>query len=271
MNTDPPLVSFLVPARDRASELKVALASCLSQSIEAWEAVVVDDHSQTDDLEALVASFTDSRLRYYRLPDALRGVSDARNTALEQAHSDRLITLDSDDINHPHRAARCVELLDPDLPILIYTRVQLFSSNRPSGRPKPVLQPFSAPLLRMVNFITNPGTAFTLRAIESAGGGFCSDLSLAEDYDLYLRMAQAGVQIQAVDEVHVSYRKHAQAATNARSDELHEAIMMVRKRNNIAPFPLEAIEKHAIAELSQNVLHQNDQRALWSDDRWRRQ
>ena len=271
MNTDPPLVSFLVPARDRASELKVALASCLSQSIEAWEAVVVDDHSQTDDLEALVASFTDSRLRYYRLPDALKGVSDARNTALEQARSDRLITLDSDDINHPHRAARCVELLDPDLPILIYTRVQLFSSSRPSGRPKPVLQPFSAPLLRMVNFITNPGTAFTLRAIESAGGGFCSDLSLAEDYDLYLRMAQAGVQIQAVDEVHVSYRKHAQAATTARSDELHEAIMMVRKRNNIAPFPLEAIEKHAIAELSQNVLHQNDQRALWSDDRWRRQ
>tara|TARA_B100000073_G_scaffold299993_1_gene266191 strand:- start:15 stop:833 length:819 start_codon:yes stop_codon:yes gene_type:complete len=270
-NADHPVVSFLIPARDRAAELKSALASCLCQSIEPWEAVVVDDHSSQDDLSTLVEGFNDSRLRYHRQKQPLNGVSDARNTAIALARSDRLITLDSDDINHPHRAARCVDLLEPDQPSLIYTRVCLFSRTQPSGRPKPILQPFSAPLLTMVNFITNPGTAFTRKAVERAGGGFRSDLTLAEDYDLYLRMARAGVQIRAVDEVHVSYRKHSKAVTAKRSKELHEAIMTVRRLNGVAPFQLEAIRANALPELCRNVLDNPEQRSLWRDDRWKPQ
>ena len=49
-----PDVSFLIPAHNRPEELKAALASCLAQSYEAWEAVVVDDHSDSADLEGLV-------------------------------------------------------------------------------------------------------------------------------------------------------------------------------------------------------------------------
>ena len=56
-----PDVSFLIPARDRPEELKAALASCLAQSLDGWEAVVVDDHSETADLQALVAGFGDRR------------------------------------------------------------------------------------------------------------------------------------------------------------------------------------------------------------------
>ena len=43
----------------------------------------------------------------------------------------------------------------------------------------------------MFNFITNPGTAFTRQAFEAAEG-FEPNLTLAEDYDLYLRMAGPG-------------------------------------------------------------------------------
>ena len=267
--TRTPAVSFLIPARNRPEELKQALASCLAQSCEAWEAVVVDDHSDNADLQALVAAFGDSRLRYARLPDGERGVSAARNQAIALARSPCLLTFDSDDLNHPHRAARCMELLDPSKPQLLYTRVRIFSSTRPSGHPKPVLQPFSAALLEMINFITNPGTAFTRQAFKAAGGGFRPSLSLAEDYDLYLRMARAGVAIRAIDEEHVSYRKHSDATTRRRSSELHDAVMAVRVLNQVKPFPLEAIKAHALPELSRNLLENADQRALWQDDRWR--
>ncbi|QNI41137.1 glycosyltransferase family A protein [Synechococcus sp. A15-28] len=263
-----PAVSFLIPARNRPEELKAALASCLAQSCDAWEAVVVDDHSDNADLLALVAAFDDSRLRYYRLPDGERGVSAARNQAVALARSPRLLTFDSDDLNHPHRAARCRELLDPDHPQLIYTRVRLFSATHPSGSPKQVLQPFTAALLEMINFITNPGTAFTVKAFEAAGDGFRPSLSLAEDYDLYLRMARAGVTIRAIDEEHVSYRKHPKATTNRRQAELHEAVMTVRRLNGVKPFPIEAIRSHSLPELARNLLDNPDQRALWQDDRW---
>ena len=253
-----PAVSFLIPARNRPAELKAALASCLAQSCEAWEAVVVDDHSDSADLNTLVEGFGDDRLRYTRLADDERGVSAARNQAIALARSPRLLTLDSDDLNHPHRAARCRELLDADQPQLIYTRVRLFSASRPGGRQKPVLQPFSAALLEMVNFITNPGTAFTRQAVEAAGGGFRPSLSLAEDYDLYLRMARAGVSVRAIDEEHVSYRKHPDAATNRRQGELHEAVMTVRRLNEVDPFPLEAIANHALPQLAGNLLNNPD-------------
>ena len=263
-----PEVSFLIPARDRPEELKAALASCLAQSLDGWEAVVVDDHSETADLQALVAGFGDRRIRYTRLANGETGVSSARNRAIALAHSSRLLTLDSDDLNNPHRAARCLELLDTSKPQLIYTRVRLFSANRPAGRPKPVLQPFSAALLEMFNFITNPGTAFTRKAFEAAGGEFRPSLSLAEDYDLYLRMARAGVTISAIDEEHVSYRKHAEATTRRRQTELHEAVMTVRRLNGVTPFPMEAIRTHALPELARNLLDNSDQQALWHDDRW---
>ena len=263
-----PTVSFLIPAHNRPEELKAALASCLTQSCDAWEAVVVDDHSNEADLQALVAAFGDERLRYARLADGQRGISAARNQAIALAHSPRLLTLDSDDLNNPHRAARCQELLDPNKPQLIYTRVRLFSESRPAGRPKPVLQPFSADLLEMVNFITNPGTAFTRKAFESAGEGFRPSLSLAEDYDVYLRMARAGVTINAIDEEHVSYRKHPKATTSRRQAELHEAVMTVRRLNGVKPFPIEAIRAHALPELARNLLDNPAQRAMWQDDRW---
>ena len=264
-----PAVSFLIPARNRPERLKATLASCLAQSCDAWEAVVVDDHSNEADLQALVRGFHDDRLRYARLADDERGVSAARNQAIRLAHSHRLLTLDSDDLNNPHRAARCWELLDPNTPQLIYTRVRLFSEAQAAGRPKPVLQPFSAALLEMINFITNPGTAFTRKAFEAAGGGgFRTSLSLAEDYDLYLRMARAGVTISAIDEEHVSYRKHPEATTRRRKAELHEAVMTVRRLNEVKPFSVEAIRTHALPELARNLLDNTDQKALWHDDRW---
>ena len=266
--TRKPAVSFLIPAHDRPRELKAALASCLAQSCEDWEAVVVDDHSDRVDLQALVAGFSDERIRYLRLKNGEHGVSAARNRAVELARSDRLVTLDSDDLNHPHRAARCRALLDPAQPQLIYTRVRLFSDRQPEGRAKPVLQPFSAPLLEMMNFITNPGTAFTRRAMEAVDLGFRPELTMAEDYDLYLRMARAGVAIREVDEEHVSYRKHPGATTSQRRDELHAAVMQVRELNDVRPFPLDAVRDHALPELCRNLLENPDQRALWNDDRW---
>lgn len=262
-----PKVSFLIPAKNRPQELKAALGSCLAQSLEDWEAIVVDDHSDSADLAAVVNTFQDDRLKFHRLKGS-GGVSCARNKAIAIAQSDRLITLDSDDLNNPHRAARCLQLLNPNKPELIYTRVRLFSSARPEGRPKPVLQTFSSALLEMVNFITNPGTAFTRMAFEAAGEGFRPGLTMAEDYDLYLRMARAGVAIQAVDEEHVSYRKHTQATTANRNSTLHAAIMQVRILNQVEPFPLEAIRSHALPELSSNLLNDAAQRALWIDDRW---
>ena len=232
--------------------------------------MVVDDHSDEVDLHALVDSFADPRIRYVRQDSALTGEAAGRERAIAEARSNILITLDSDDLNHPHRAADCYELLSTTTPRLIYTRVHLFSNDNLRGHPKPVFQPFSAPLLEMMNYITNPGTAFNRAAYESAGSFYNKSLALATDYDQYLRMARSDVSVLGIDRTHVSYRKHAGAVTAGRTDALHKAVMQVRIQNNVTPFPLEAIRAHALPELVRNVLDNPEQRALWRDDRWPR-
>lgn len=267
MTAPTPQVSFIVPVRNRAAELRVALASCLAQSFEAWEAIVLDDHSD-EPVEAVVRGFSDPRLRYQRQSADRHGVAAAREAAIALASTTILITLDGDDINQPQRAGRCLELLQGETARLIYTRVRLFSSGTPHSRPKPILQPFSAPLLERFNFITNPGTAFNRAAYLAAGAHYDPSLAMAEDYDLYLRMSRAGVSIEAIDEEHVCYRKHPESTTAGRPEALHAAIMQVRRKHAVPPFPLEAIAEHALPQLAHNLLHDPANRALWSDDRW---
>ena len=73
---------------------------------------------------------------------------------------------------------------------------------------------------------------------------------------------------RAIDEEHVSYRKHPEATTRRRQSELHEAVMTVRRLNEVRPFAIEEIRAHALPELARNLLDNPDQRALWQDDRW---
>lgn len=262
-----PGVTFIVPVRNRVAELRVALASCLAQTFDEWEAVILDDHSD-EPVDAVVRAFADPRFRYQRQQSGRSGVASAREAATALARSDILITLDGDDINHPQRAGRCLKLLEGDTPRLIYTRVRLFSSGSPHSRLKPILQPFNAPLLERFNFITNPGTAFNRAAYVAAGACYDSSLAMAEDYELYLRMSRAGVSIEAIDEEHVCYRKHPGSTTAGQQAALHAAIMQVRRKHAVPPFPLEAIAAHALPELTHNLLTNPASRALWSDDRW---
>ena len=120
----------------------------------------------------------------------------------------------------------------------------------------------------MINYITNPGTAFNRAAYEAAGSYYNCDLDLATDYDQFLRMSKAKVNIIGLDEAHVCYRKHAKAVTHDNMEMLHEAIMSIRMKNNIKPFELRSIADYALPELAASILNNEQQKELWTDDRF---
>lgn len=263
-----PSVSFIIPVRNRAALLRTALASCISQSTDSWEAIVLDDHSD-DDILAIVSSFSDSRIRYFRQKPNLSGVAAAREAAIRASSSDIFITLDADDINHPHRAHRCENLLAASCPRLIYTRVRFFDHKMGVNRPKPIFQPYCAKLFRCFNFITNPGTAFNRSAYEAAGGYYDHRLSVAEDYELYLRMSSADVQILGLDEEHVSYRKGSGSTTEGQIEVMRKMLNAIRLKHELPPFSLQSImQLYALPELARTILDDSVTKALWSDDRW---
>jgi glycosyltransferase involved in cell wall biosynthesis len=261
------LTSFIIPAKDRASELRMCLASCLCQTYQNWEAIVVDDHS-TEDIRQVVRGFNDRRICYIRQAEDRRGVASARQTAIEASQGSILMTLDSDDISHPHRSYNCKELLQGDTPKLIYTRIRFFDHFTGRDRRKPILEPHNPDLLLLFNYITNPGTAFNRKAYEAAGAYYDSSLEVSEDYDLYIRMMKAGVRIEAVDEEHVSYRKGFNSLTFGASSRVAKSVEQIRLKHNVQAFSLERIKELASSALWNTICADSELQEVWKDRRY---
>ncbi len=89
-----PLVSIIIPTYNYAAYLPTALKSCLSQSYNRLEIIVVDDGS-TDGTKEVIAAFGDNRIVY--LFQDHNGVSSARNAGLQRASGSFIAFLDADD------------------------------------------------------------------------------------------------------------------------------------------------------------------------------
>lgn len=89
-----PAVSIVIPVYNRADLVVRAIRSVLNQTLVDFEIVVVDDGS-TDNTATAVESIDDKRIRLVRKSNG--GVSSARNTGIQNARSELIAFLDSDD------------------------------------------------------------------------------------------------------------------------------------------------------------------------------
>lgn len=93
-------VSLIIPVYNTAAYLRDCLGSVMRQTFQDWEALVVDDGS-TDGSGELCRELSQQDPRIRPVSQENRGVSAARNRALEQARGEYLFFLDSDDAIHP--------------------------------------------------------------------------------------------------------------------------------------------------------------------------
>jgi hypothetical protein len=94
-----PLISVVLPTRNRADRLPRAVASVLAQSYDNWELLIVDDGS-TDGTAEVIAGLDDRRIS--SLPGDASGVCAARNRALAKAAGEIVCYIDDDNTMHPH-------------------------------------------------------------------------------------------------------------------------------------------------------------------------
>jgi len=84
----------------------MTIASVQSQTLKAWELIVVDDHS-TDETRKVVERLAaeDPRISFHSQEPAKKGAPAARNSGLAKARGEYVLFLDSDDL----LAAACLE------------------------------------------------------------------------------------------------------------------------------------------------------------------
>ena len=94
------LVSVIIPVYNREEYIEECLNSVLSQSYENFEIIIIDDGSDDRSFE-ICERFAENDERVKLFKGEHKGVSAARNKALDIANGDYVIFVDSDDVIHP--------------------------------------------------------------------------------------------------------------------------------------------------------------------------
>lgn len=105
-------VSIVITAYNRPDYLYSALESCLNQTYEIKEIIIIDDCS-AEDLKTVAYSFDDNRVHYYR-QKTNSGANAARNKGIELANGDFIAFLDDDDIWKPEKIKQQMQSLGDD-------------------------------------------------------------------------------------------------------------------------------------------------------------
>lgn len=207
-----PLVSIVIPCYRQAAWLPEALRSCLAQTHQALDLVVVDDGSP-DDVAGAVGPFGD-RVRLLRQANA--GVAAARNRGLAEARGALVLFLDADDWLLPD----CVAQLAMALGDARGRVAQIGFAYRDQDGAVPDDQVYPAfGRWRHGLCVGNTGAmhAFLFRTDEvRAVGGFVEEPGGHEDYDLLCRLAASGHEAVAVHGIGAIYRRVPATASRSR-------------------------------------------------------
>jgi glycosyltransferase involved in cell wall biosynthesis len=214
-------VSVVIPTYNRGHLLPRAIQSVLAQTFSDFELIVVDDGS-TDHTIEVVRGFADPRIRW--LGDTMnRGPSAARNKGVREARCGLVAFLDSDDEWLPRKLDLQVARLDADpdpRTAVAYCRVCTYDdlTQRPVHE---FGEPREGALFHDLLTGWHPVTTslfLVRRAALLEVDGFDETLLCGEDYDLWLRLAQATYRFVAVNEVLVV--KHENAGGHLSKDPL---------------------------------------------------
>ena len=210
-----PAVSVVIPTYNHAQFLRQALDSVRAQTLADWEAIVVNNYSDDNTIE-VVASFGDPRIRLVNFHN--HGVIAAsRNEGVRLAAGELIAFLDSDDIWHPRKLARCVDAIAGGLDLVCHGE-DWTQEGAPPRRMfyGPAARASYARLLFNGNCISTSAVVVHRQSLARVGC-FREEprFVTAEDYDLWLRLARDGARIGFVDEILGEYRMHGGNASKA--------------------------------------------------------
>ncbi len=223
-----PAVSVIVPAYGLAHLVGETLRSLQAQGFTDWEAIVVDDGAPDDVAGALRPFADDARIRLLQTDN--RGVATARNRAIGHARAPLIALLDGDDIYEPDYLATMIAAIRRDDRLgFVCCDALYFGDAAREGQRFSEFSP-QAPPLTLERVLRRQFNIFTACVVRLAAfdtiGGYDGALHAAEDFDLWLRLLEAGWQGGYVARALVRYRRRADSLSR-QTDVMMRALVRV--------------------------------------------
>lgn len=202
-----PLVSVLLPVYKPPIELlKECLESVVNQTYDNWQICVVDDKSESPEINKLLNEYSTKHGKKFLYKKRLKNghISLASNDALNLATGEFVALLDHDDILWPNALFEVVSLLNKNKGTdFIYTDEDKLEQGAVNAHP--YMKPsYDKVFLSGCNYITHLAVIRT--AIVREVGGFRKGLEGAQDWDLFLRISQHTNKIVHLPKLLYSWR-----------------------------------------------------------------
>ncbi len=198
---DQPVISVVIPVYNQGPYLYEAVQSVLDQTYQNFEIIIVNDGSTDAYTNLLLSNIHLPKTRVVHQSN--HGLASVRNSGIRQAHGIYICCLDADDYLRPTYFASAIPLLDTEPETGIVTGLfEAFDDAEGVFQ----CQEFDLPDLLAENRVIEPAI-FRREAWEKAGGYFETfSHSGIEDWDLWIRIYEAGYRAHFLDEVLYDYR-----------------------------------------------------------------
>ena len=206
-----PKISFVMPTRNRDNLIGESIESIIKQTVSDWELIVIDDHSNpSDKTEKVIKSFSDERIKYFKLEDENgKGISAARNYGNMMAESEYLAVADSDDICFPGRSEETLTAFKKEKCDIVYGEIQVWDPETGDIRDRSLkykARDFDLEHFKKYDYIPHPTVAYKRQiALDFPYNSF---FRRAEDYDFLARVARYNYKFHFINEPLVKYREH---------------------------------------------------------------
>ncbi|GAC1656501.1 MAG: hypothetical protein NVS9B15_17700 [Acidobacteriaceae bacterium] len=231
-------IAVIIPTFNAMKFLRETLDSVFGQTCLPDE-IVINDDASGDGTPEFAESYGRSMLALNPSAPKIRVLrrggqrqAKSRNYAATQTDCEWIAFLDHDDIWEPTKLERQVAELKRTGADLCYASLSTFEQvgSEVVVRPTPPVPSASCireALYHSTTFL--PSSVLVRRAKFVESGGFNTELTIAEDWELWLRLYHSGVKFAACEEMLVRYRIHSNNQSRNALKSLEEAMAVYRQ------------------------------------------
>ncbi len=206
--------------------LREAIESILAQTYTDFEFVILNDASPDENVEKVVKSYNDKRIRYYKNEQNL-GISLSRNKLIDLADGEYLAVFDHDDISLPDRLQKQAEFLDSHPDVGVVGNWHKITGKKERVARYPTTDKEIKETLTVSCCICHSSSMIRKSVLTENNIRYENEYTPAEDYALWCRLLPK-TKFANIPEVLFIYRNHEQNTSHRQQDRMWNASVRIQ-------------------------------------------